>query len=345
MNVIKKIEKAKALIGNANLAQALTALSDLSHSCAGIDQEVLTLLMNRAIMWKKSLNGEKSHSIETIIEFNKISNSIIDLIFSIELENHLNSLKKESVEKYKVSNDLDQEILAKYKSEIPEQKEIDKAALYSLEERYADFLNKKLIARTTENKEEPSKKKILMLGTSGVGKRSLSKSTPSAFSESYLETIGVKVEKKSIYIDGKEIELMLWVLAGDREIHNIPQSYLIGTSAAFIVLDISQSISLEDFEKLHEDIQQLLPKIPTVLLFNKSDLVETIDISLMSFLASKGHKVITTSAMTGGSVSDAFYCLTKEILKHEAKNKELTKIEIKGKLKELQKRIVRREKS
>ena len=59
-------------------------------------------------------------------------------------------------------------------------------------------------------------KKICMIGTSGVGKTSLvSRFVQSIFADKYLTTVGVKIDKKIVTVDGTEMTLMIWDLAGD----------------------------------------------------------------------------------------------------------------------------------
>jgi len=54
-------------------------------------------------------------------------------------------------------------------------------------------------------------KKVCMVGTSGVGKTSLvAKSVHRIFSDKYLTTVGVKIDKKTVAVDGNEVMLMIW---------------------------------------------------------------------------------------------------------------------------------------
>src|SRR2546421_781201 len=51
-------------------------------------------------------------------------------------------------------------------------------------------------------------KKVCMIGTSGVGKTSLvAKFVHSIFSDKYLTTVGVKIDKKTVAVDGNEVML------------------------------------------------------------------------------------------------------------------------------------------
>ena len=55
------------------------------------------------------------------------------------------------------------------------------------------------------------KKKICMLGYYGVGKTSLvSQFVNQMFADKYQTTVGVKIDKKVVQVDGQEVTLMLW---------------------------------------------------------------------------------------------------------------------------------------
>ena len=71
------------------------------------------------------------------------------------------------------------------------------------------------------------KKKICMVGQFAVGKTSLVRRfVDSIFDERYLTTIGVKIDRKDVTIDGKSITLMLWDLAGEDELAQLNVSHL-----------------------------------------------------------------------------------------------------------------------
>ena len=81
-------------------------------------------------------------------------------------------------------------------------------------------------------------KKICMLGAFATGKTSLVKRyVSSLFSEKYLTTVGVKVDKKMVQVDGEEVMLMLWDLAGEDVFTQLNTSYLRGMAGYIIVID------------------------------------------------------------------------------------------------------------
>ena len=81
-------------------------------------------------------------------------------------------------------------------------------------------------------------KKICMLGTFAVGKTSLvQRFVQSIFSEKYLTTVGVKIDKKKMTVDGQDVTLILWDLHGDDDFQRLQMTYLRGASGFFLVAD------------------------------------------------------------------------------------------------------------
>ncbi|MEL6538670.1 MAG: GTP-binding protein, partial [Bacteroidota bacterium] len=58
-------------------------------------------------------------------------------------------------------------------------------------------------------------KKIILLGFYGVGKTSLvSQFVYKKFSDRYLTTIGVSIDKKVVEIEGRTLNMIIWDVAG-----------------------------------------------------------------------------------------------------------------------------------
>src|ERR1043165_1179544 len=88
-------------------------------------------------------------------------------------------------------------------------------------------------------------KKICMLGAFAVGKTSLvTRYVKSIFSENYLTTVGVKIDKKTVTVDSTEVNLILWDLAGEDEFVQLQTSYLKGSSGYILVSDGTRSDTL-----------------------------------------------------------------------------------------------------
>ena len=162
------------------------------------------------------------------------------------------------------------------------------------------------------------KKKICMIGTSGVGKTSLvSRFVQSIFAEKYQTTVGVKVDKKTVDVDGNEVMLMLWDLAGDDAFQRLETSYLRGTDGYLLVVDGTRRVTLD----LALDIQKrvaaaIVTAVPFMLVLNKSDLATQWDLDekLLADLAAQGWTVLRASAKDGAGVEEAFMELSRRML-------------------------------
>jgi len=165
------------------------------------------------------------------------------------------------------------------------------------------------------------KKKVCLLGQFGVGKTSLiEKFVFNVFSEKYLSTIGVKVDKKEVVLpDGRRAVLMVWDLAGQEEENPAPRAYLKGMSGYLLVADGTRPDTLEMVRRIHKTVGGQYPDVPFRLLINKSDLTADWKISPRDYedYTRKGVEVHITSAKEGTAVEDAFVGLAGAMLRPE----------------------------
>jgi small GTP-binding protein len=151
--------------------------------------------------------------------------------------------------------------------------------------------------------------KICMLGSFSVGKTSLVRRfVLSEFNEKYQTSIGVKVDKKVVQVQGQEATLVLWDIYGEDAFQKMQMSYLRGMSGYFMVVDGTRRQTLEVALALEQKVAEAMGKIPFVFLLNKCDLVDQweIDPDAEKNLAAKGSGVLRTSAKTGEGVDEAF---------------------------------------
>jgi small GTP-binding protein len=152
-------------------------------------------------------------------------------------------------------------------------------------------------------------KKICMIGGFSVGKTSLVKRfVASVFSETYLTTVGVKIDKKTVEIDGRAVNLILWDVAGEDDVSSIRMSYLRGAAGYVLVADGTRPSTLKVALSLRERIEAELGRVPFVLLLNKNDLTEqwAIEDAEVDDLRHAGWSVRASSARSGEGVEDAF---------------------------------------
>lgn len=152
-------------------------------------------------------------------------------------------------------------------------------------------------------------KKICMLGSFAVGKTSLvQRFVKSIFSDKYLTTVGVKIDKKMMEAGGKSVMLMLWDLEGEDEFHTLKISYLRGAAGYFLVADGTRRETLDVAVDIHMRAKEVLGDVPFILLVNKCDLESLweVDEQALADLKDIGVDVRFTSAKLGQGVEDAF---------------------------------------
>ncbi len=161
------------------------------------------------------------------------------------------------------------------------------------------------------------RKKMFMLGAFAVGKTSLvSRYVHGLFSERYLTTVGVKVDKKVVVVDGQEMTLLVWDLHGEDEFQRVKPSYLRGSSGCFVVADGTRPETVRSVPAMLEWLRGIVGEIPCLLLLNKHDLHEewAIDADERRLLEGTGLTAFPTSAKTGEGVQEAFEELARRML-------------------------------
>jgi hypothetical protein len=160
-------------------------------------------------------------------------------------------------------------------------------------------------------------KKVCMLGGYAVGKTSLVKKfVHGIFSEKYLTTIGVKIDKKAVQVDGRDVTLVLWDLAGENGFEKVRLSYLRGASGYLLVVDGTRRASLQTALEVQRKAQQTLGDVPFLVLINKGDLKDqwTVLDADVQDLESKGWRVLVTSAKEGTEVEKAFMLIARDMV-------------------------------
>lgn len=172
--------------------------------------------------------------------------------------------------------------------------------------------------------------KITIIGDGGVGKTSLIKKyTQGEFQEDYISTIGAQFSIYEQKINGDDIKLFFWDLAGQDDFQIIRSSFYEDSKAVIIVYSLERNNkgyeSLKNVMKWYNEINQYCEDIPIIIFANKIDLVGDTEIDESSFkeLSAKENYlgVYRTSAKTGNGVGNAFktiieklYNMHKEVL-------------------------------
>ncbi|HEX9004777.1 MAG TPA: Rab family GTPase [Blastocatellia bacterium] len=159
-------------------------------------------------------------------------------------------------------------------------------------------------------------KKVCLLGAFAVGKTSLvARFVKSIYSDQYLTTVGVKVDKKSLRLDDQEINLIVWDLAGEDEFQKVRMDYLRGAAGYLLVADGTRGNTLETARMLEQRVTETFGAIPFVCLLNKADLTNEWEIDDQTFdgIRAQGWDVLKSSAKSGEGVEEAFQMLARKV--------------------------------
>lgn len=160
-------------------------------------------------------------------------------------------------------------------------------------------------------------KKICLLGDFGVGKTSLvHRYVYNLFNERYLSTIGVKISRKEVDVDGLPVSLLIWDLAGGEDHTEMHDGYLQGAAAALIVCDLTRADTLLAVHRHLEMLHQKQRDIPVYILGNKCDLAaqrEINDTMLQQTARETQLQFWLTSAKSGENVELVFQTLAKRL--------------------------------
>jgi small GTP-binding protein len=158
-------------------------------------------------------------------------------------------------------------------------------------------------------------KKICMIGSFSVGKSALvTRFVHSIFSNRYLSTLGVKISKRVVNLDGAELTLVLWDMEGKDDFSEVNMSYLRGAMGFFVVADGTRNETLNMALHLRKQALEKTGGAPNILLINKADLDWEITDNQIASIEATGVTVIKTSAKTGHAVEEAFTSLARAMM-------------------------------
>ncbi len=157
-------------------------------------------------------------------------------------------------------------------------------------------------------------RKVILTGSFGVGKTSLfSRFIYKSFSDRYITTIGVKVDKKAMEVDGQEVSIILWDIAGEVTQDKVPRSYFLGASAIIYVFDLSRPSTYKNIQVDIEYLKKVLPNAIIKIVGNKIDLLEAAKIQEIQAELFYPTDILT-SAKTGDNVESLFLSIGKAFI-------------------------------
>lgn len=160
-------------------------------------------------------------------------------------------------------------------------------------------------------------KKICVLGDFAVGKTSMIRRyVLDEFDDRYITTLGTKITKKDIKVDGRDLTFQIWDIVGNIKFNKIQGQYYQGSDGAFIVFDVTRRDTFDNVSKWADMFLEAAKKAHLIFIANKVDLESPFDYdSLMAEVAKKYNApTFKTSAKTGANVEGVFMSLGKTVL-------------------------------
>ncbi|MGQ4832852.1 MAG: GTP-binding protein [Candidatus Asgardarchaeia archaeon] len=166
---------------------------------------------------------------------------------------------------------------------------------------------------------KPEPIKVIVVGDGAVGKTSIVKSfTTKEFDKLYLPTVGANFYAKYASVDGKDIVLQIWDLAGQPRFSEVTKLFFRGAKGVIYVFDRTRPITLRNLENWMKRIYEEIGAVPSVIAGNKSDLVRSIneyDEFAKHLSESIGAPYYLTSARENLNIEQLFLDLIKLIFK------------------------------
>ncbi|MFX1456529.1 MAG: Rab family GTPase [Promethearchaeota archaeon] len=161
--------------------------------------------------------------------------------------------------------------------------------------------------------------KIMLLGEPEVGKKALAERFCfNIFNPSERLTVGVDFYAKTIELQGKTIKLQIWEVGGEERFKFLLSQYCKGANGAMIMIDITNSKSINQIPELTQIIRENASDIPIMLIGTKIDLEEFRELNKEEGInIAKKYNLSSYSEIstkTGQNVEKSFETLTEILM-------------------------------
>ncbi|KFP91599.1 Ras-related protein Rab-17, partial [Apaloderma vittatum] len=164
--------------------------------------------------------------------------------------------------------------------------------------------------------------KVVLLGSTSVGKSSLAyRYVRNDFKES-LPTVGCSFFTQTLNLEGATIKLEIWDTAGQEKYHSVCHLYYRGAHAALLIYDITNKETLNRAKLWLRDLEkEFLPdEIVIAFVGNKTDLAAEREVATEEgeeFARTNGLLFMETSAKSNHQVNDIFMAIAQQLLQQE----------------------------
>ncbi|XP_028924320.1 ras-related protein Rab-17 [Ornithorhynchus anatinus] len=169
---------------------------------------------------------------------------------------------------------------------------------------------------------QPSVFKLVLLGSSSVGKSSLVLRYVKNEFKSILPTVGCAFFSHLVCLDNATLKFEIWDTAGQEKYHSVCHLYFRGASAALLVYDITKKDSFHKAQQWLRELENEILNDETVIMLvgNKTDLMDEREVTEeegKEFAESKKLLFLEASAKENHQVTEIFTAIAQELLLKE----------------------------
>jgi small GTP-binding protein len=166
------------------------------------------------------------------------------------------------------------------------------------------------------------KVKICLVGEGAVGKTCLIRRfVHDQFDDRYISTLGAKVSKKELHVDGPaggiDVDMTIWDIMGEKGFRELlKEAYFHGAQGVLAVCDVTRRETLDDLHDWIKAVSKVTGDVPIEFLANKVDLADQRQVpdDDIRAVAERHHApFLATSAKTGQNVEEGFAGLARLI--------------------------------
>ncbi|XP_051260013.1 ras-related protein Rab-17-like [Dicentrarchus labrax] len=160
--------------------------------------------------------------------------------------------------------------------------------------------------------------KMVLLGSSGVGKSSLAMRFGKDEFRNTSPTVGCAYLTRVVHLSNVTLRFEIWDTAGQEKYHSVTPLYYRGAHAALLVYDISQRETFIRAQVWLKELENQYTPGSTViwLVGNKGDLVEDRQVSVQegqSLANDRGLSFMETSALSGEQISELLLAVAHRV--------------------------------
>ncbi|XP_017294136.1 ras-related protein Rab-17-like [Kryptolebias marmoratus] len=161
--------------------------------------------------------------------------------------------------------------------------------------------------------------KMVLLGSSGVGKSSLALRFSKDRFQNPSPTVGCAYLTRVMHLGGATLRLEIWDTAGQEKYHSVTPLYYRGAHAALVVYDICKKETFVRAQLWIRELQRQYVPGSTVLFLvgNKGDLDQDRQVSAQegqNLAEDKGVSFTETSALSGHQVNELLGAVARRVL-------------------------------